>query len=172
MFISLDFLSLIHSLTAHSLIEIHIISVEFRSFHTSEAGLSGDGHAACSAHSGTIHHQSIQTDDYRKFQFLTCKGSELHHDHRSDSYSLVILLSFLHYKLFKHCSNKTLEAGRTVISTEIKIITDCLHLFLINNKVFGLGSNDYIYGHLFNIGVTWKMNLTKAAKRLFHISDK
>ena len=32
--------------------------------------------------------------------------------------------------------------------------------------------NDYIYGHLFNIGVTWKMNLTKAAKRLFHISDK
>jgi hypothetical protein len=32
--------------------------------------------------------------------------------------------------------------------------------------------NDYMYGHTLNIGVTWKMNFTKAAKRLFHISDK
>ena len=51
------------ALTAHSLVEIDVIAVEFRTFHAGEAGLAGHGDAAGAAHARSVHHQGIEADD-------------------------------------------------------------------------------------------------------------
>ena len=68
--------SIVHPLTAHSLVEVHLPTVEFRAFHASETHLAPVSHPAGSAHSGSIHHKGVEAHNHRQIKLLTGEGGE------------------------------------------------------------------------------------------------
>ena len=100
-FCSFLFLGYILSLAAHSLIEIHESTVEFRAVHASESRPSANRDTAGSAHSGTVHHQSIEADCYGDAELSGHKSTEFHHYHRSDGYALGEFFATVHHHILQ-----------------------------------------------------------------------
>ena len=65
-----SFCSLVDLLTSHCLIKVYFMSIELRSVYTGELYLAADSYTACTAHSRTVYHNRIQTDNCGNLQFF------------------------------------------------------------------------------------------------------
>ena len=125
-----NLLFLVHTLLAHSIVIIHSMCIKFRSIDAGELYLAINTYTTCSTHTGTVHHQRIET--HRGFQVIFCRqrGHILHHNHRTNGNHLIIMFAFTVNQIAHFIGHKATKAIRAVISTNIQIISHFTHLCL------------------------------------------
>ena len=131
------------------LVEIDLMSVEFRPVDTHEACLASDRHAACSTHARTVDHDGVERYVGRNLIFLGKQAAELHHDSRSDGETLVDLLA--QYHLFDAGSHQALLSVTTVVGHDDNLVGVAAHLVFEYDEFFrtsGQHRDDAVAGFL------------------------
>ena len=123
------------------------MSVKFRSVNTRELNFITNLHTARSTHTGSVNHDRVDTDNRMYSEFFGKKAYKLHHDHRSYSYTVVILFTKIVYEIFNRIRNHSASAVTSVICCYIEIAGNFLHLLLKNNKILCLGTDNNISGN-------------------------
>ena len=93
--------------TLEHFVEVHLVTVEFRTVYANELGLSTYSDTTSTTHTGTVHHDCIQRYIGWDFVFLSQQATELHHDSRTDSETFVYLFAL--DDTFDTFSNQTLS---------------------------------------------------------------
>ena len=91
-------LEMLHFLTLHTLerthslehlVPVYLCAIELRSVDADKLGLSANSQSACTAHSSSIDHDSVERNIGGNAIFLGKQAAELHHYRRPDGKSLV-----------------------------------------------------------------------------------
>ena len=78
------------------------------------------------------------------FNFFVVRQAELHHDHRSDCYAMIIVSYLLCDKILDNLCNHTASSVGAVICGHVKITGYSFELFLKDDEIFGLCTDDDI----------------------------
>ena len=103
------------------LVPVYLGTVKLRTVDADKLGLSADSQTAGTAHTGTVHHDSIERYISREIVFLGQETAELHHDRRTDGEYLVDML--LIDELFDTHGNNTFLAVAAVVGHDDEFIT-------------------------------------------------
>ena len=125
---------------AEHLIPIHGMSIELRTVHADKLRLTADRHAACAAHTRTVHHNGIQTRLRRDIVLRRRQRHELHHDSRTDRDTF--MYRFTVDDLFYTYRHNTLLTGRTVIGHDDDLVGPLRQFILQDKEVFVTGRKD------------------------------
>ena len=121
--------------TFQHLVEVHLMTVEFRTIHTYELRLSAHGDTTSTTHARTIHHNGVQRHISRNIIFLGQKADKFHHDGRTNGKTLVHLFTF--DDCFYSFSNQTFLSVRTVVRHDNHFVRTLTHFLFKNNQFLG-----------------------------------
>ena len=136
-------LEMLHFLTLHTLerthslehlVPVYLCTIELRSVDADKLGLSANSQSACTAHSSSIDHDSVERHIGGNAIFLGKQAAELHHYRRPDGKSLVDMWLLLN-EFLDTDRYDTFLAVRTVISHYYYLVRVFPDLFLKNDQV-------------------------------------
>ena len=118
--------------TLEHFVEIYLMAVEFRTVHTNELGLTTYSNTASTTHTGTVYHDGVKWYVSRDFVFLGQQATEFHHNGRTDSETLVYLLTL--DDTFDSFGYKTFGSIRTVVGHDDDLIRWSTYLVFEDNQ--------------------------------------
>ena len=137
------FYVVVHGLPAHALVKVEQCGIELRTVHARESGLSTHRDTAGPAHARAVHHQGVKADHTRDIEFGSFPGHELHHDHRSDGYAGIIMLTLCD-QIGNDLGDHAMTAIASVIRGDVEILGNFRHLLLHDHEIFRFRANDGI----------------------------
>src|ERR1035441_1333645 len=130
----------IHVVALRQYLKVDLGGIEVGAIHAGELAAVVYQHAAAAAHSGSVHHDRIQTDDGLDLLGAGEVRHSAHHWHRSDGQH-VIHASGVH-QLFQLVGDQTFLAITAVVGDDVGFVADAATLVFQHQQVFAARSDD------------------------------
>ncbi len=134
----------IHRLTAHGLVEVHLVTVELGSVDTREEHASAHAHAACAAHARAVDHKRVERDGRRQRIAACGHRDELHHYHRAYGHALVVVLAAGLDKLLHQRRDHAVKAFGAVVGGYMQALGRLTHQVGIDQHIARLGADYHV----------------------------
>ena len=118
--------------TLEHFVKVYLVTVKFRTVNAHKLCLTAYSDTTSTTHTSTVNHNRVERYICGNFILLREQADELHHDSRTDSKTLVHLLTL--NNTFDTLSHQTLLAIRTVVRHNDNLITVLAHFFFKNNE--------------------------------------
>ena len=112
------------------------MTVKLRAVNACELDFAADQESAGTAHACAVDHYRVHGNDCGNAELLCELASKLHHDDRSDN-DAVVVADTLIPELLEGNADVAVDSVRSVVSCEIKVLSDCLHLVFENKELLG-----------------------------------
>ena len=133
-FHGLCFLGFVGTEAAEHLVEIYLVCIKLGSVHADKLGFAANSDTTRAAHTGTIHHDCIETCFGRDIVFLGGQRNEFHHNSGTDGDTFVHLFAL--DNLLDAYGNYTFLSHRAVIGHDQHFVRPLFELLTKDDEVF------------------------------------
>ena len=120
------------------------MSVKFRAVHTGKFHFTAYCYTTGAAHTRTVHHNGVQTDNCGDIQCFSHFTGKFHHDHGTDGNTYIIGFAFLFHEILDCLGNHTASSIGSIVRGHIKITSYGLHFLFQYKKILCFGAYDNI----------------------------